>query len=202
MVTKREITKREWDTAYHEAGHAVAAFLLGLRIGRNGVTVVPDKIEQTLGTAHVLARLQERPDVSVSPRTHVQIENHAVMCMAGDVAEKKFRPRRHYGGQTDLLHATDLLSYISESNEITTARLNVATLRARSLVELRRREITAVANALVERKTLTAEQVREAICSWQEHPKNPKKVNRFPFKDKIHRGQARVTLRQRAAAAL
>ncbi|HEX9110031.1 MAG TPA: hypothetical protein VF845_01025 [Terriglobales bacterium] len=51
----------------------------------------------------------------MSPRTHVRIENHDVKWMAGDVAEKKFRPGRHYGGQMDLLHATDLLSYISES---------------------------------------------------------------------------------------
>jgi hypothetical protein len=87
-----------------------------------------------------------------------------VMDMAGDVAEKKFRPRRHYRGQTDLLHASDLLSCISEPNEITEARLKVAILRAQSLVELRWREITAVANALVERKTLTAKQVREVIC--------------------------------------
>jgi ATP-dependent Zn protease len=168
---QRQSGKREWDTAYHEAGHAVAAFFLGMSIGRNGVTIVPDKIKQTLGTGHILSQLRERPDVSVSPRTYVQIENRAVMDMAGDVAEKKFRPRRHYGGQTDLLHASDLLSCISESNEITTARLNVAVLRARSLVELRRREITAVANALVERKTLTAEQVCEAILSCQQHPK-------------------------------
>jgi ATP-dependent Zn protease len=89
---QRQSGKREWDTAYHEAGHAVAAFFLGMSIGRNGVTIVPDKIKQTLGTGHILSQLRERPDVSVSPRTHVQIENRAVMDMAGDVAEKKFRP--------------------------------------------------------------------------------------------------------------
>jgi ATP-dependent Zn protease len=160
--------KREWDTAYHEAGHAVAAFILDLRIGRNGVTVVPDKIKQTLGMAHVLMQLQENPDVPVSPRTHVRIEKHAVMWMAGDAAEKKFRPGRHYGGRKDLQDAADLLGYISGSNEITEARLKVAKLEAHSLVELRWREITAVANALVERKTLTAEQVHEVICSRQQ----------------------------------
>jgi len=86
------------------------------------------------------------------------------MCMAGDVAEKKFQTRRRYGGQEDRQNADDLLSYISGSYEVAAARLNVAILQARSLVEHRRREITAVANALVERKTLTAKQVREVIC--------------------------------------
>jgi ATP-dependent Zn protease len=160
---QRHSPKGEWDTAYHEAGHAVAAFFLGLRIGRKRVTVIPDKVKQTLGATHVLSQLRERPDVSVSTRTHVQIENRAVVCMAGDIAEKKFRPGRHYGGQTDLKHAFNLLESISRSDEITEARLNVAILEARSLVELRWREITAVANALVERKTLTAEQVSEVI---------------------------------------
>lgn len=142
----------------------MAALWLNLSIGRNGVTVVASKIKQSLGTAHVLTQLREHPDVSVSPRTHVRIENYAVMCMAGDVAEKKFCPRRHYGGQTDLNNAADLLSYISESTDITTARLNLAIRQARNLVERRWSEIASVANALVERKTLTANQVREAIC--------------------------------------
>jgi len=34
---------RHESTAYHEAGHAVAAFVLGLKIGRRGVSIVPDK---------------------------------------------------------------------------------------------------------------------------------------------------------------
>lgn len=37
---------------------------------------------------------------------------------------------------------------------------------------------------LVERKTLTAEHVREAIWSWQKHPKNPKSKP-VSLKDKI-----------------
>src|SRR5258708_560095 len=131
--TQRHSRNSEWDTAYHEAGHAVTALFLGLRIGRKRVTVLPDKVKQTLGATHVLKQLRERPDVSVSPRTHVQIENHAVMCMAGDIAEKKFCPGRHYGGQTDLKHALNLLESISRSDEITEARLKVADLEARSL---------------------------------------------------------------------
>jgi hypothetical protein len=157
----------------------VAAFFLGLSIGRDGVTVVPDRIMQTLGAAHILTKSREHPDVSVSPRTLVQIENRAAMCMAGDVAEKKFNPRRRYGGHKDLQHALDLLGYISGSIEINKARLNVAIFEARHLVEMRWIEIIAVANALMEHKTLTAEQVRDVIFASQQHCDSPKVENTF-----------------------
>ena len=39
-------------TAYHEAGHAVAVFVLRLKIGRRGVTIVPDKEHDMLPTSH------------------------------------------------------------------------------------------------------------------------------------------------------
>lgn len=64
-MTKRD----EVDTAYHEAGHAVAAFFLGLSIGTRGVTVVPTKEEDMLGCAHVPLTLAENPDLPVSGRT-------------------------------------------------------------------------------------------------------------------------------------
>jgi ATP-dependent Zn protease len=43
--------RRHESTAYHEACHAVAAFVLRLKIGRPGVTIVPDKECDILGYA-------------------------------------------------------------------------------------------------------------------------------------------------------
>ena len=83
------------------------------------------------------------------------------MYLAGDIAEHKFHSRRRYGGGKDLQEAAELLSYISGSTEITSARLKVAALRAQNLVELRWKEIGAVAAALLEHRTLTADQVRQ-----------------------------------------
>jgi hypothetical protein len=90
------------------------------------------------------------------------------MCLAGDAAQKKFNPRRRFGGQNDLHQAVELLGYISGSNEVTQARLNVAHAHARDLVNCRWEEITAVATALLDRKTLTRDEVRQAI--WSVHP--------------------------------
>ena len=44
--------RRYESTAYHEAGHAVAAFVLRLKIGRRGVTIVPDRERDMLGYAN------------------------------------------------------------------------------------------------------------------------------------------------------
>jgi hypothetical protein len=57
-------------------------------------------------------------DISISPRTHIRIENLAVMDFAGDAAEKKFNPRRRFGGYKEMHYAVDLHTYISGSEEI------------------------------------------------------------------------------------
>jgi hypothetical protein len=72
-------------------------------------------------------------------------------------------PRRRFGGHKDLFNASDLLDYISGSQQVSQARLMVASLEGCNLVERRREQIVAVAAALLKHKTLTAKQVREAI---------------------------------------
>jgi hypothetical protein len=56
-------------------------------IGRRRVSIVPNKEEHTLGTAHVPRQLRDNAEYSTPPRTHVRIEKIAVMCLAGDAAE-------------------------------------------------------------------------------------------------------------------
>jgi ATP-dependent Zn protease len=81
-------------TAYHEAGHAVAAVVLRLKIGRHGVTIVPDKERDMLGYANITAQLRERPDCATSERTRARLEAWAVAHLAGDAAERKFGSER------------------------------------------------------------------------------------------------------------
>jgi ATP-dependent Zn protease len=90
--------RRHESAAHHEAGHAVAAFVLGLKLGRWGVTIVPDKERDMMGYANIAARLRERPDCATSAQTKARIEAWAVAHLAGDVAERKFNGRRRLGG--------------------------------------------------------------------------------------------------------
>ena len=153
---------RHESTAYHEAGHAVAAFVLRLKIGRRGVTIVPDKERDMLGYVNITAQLRERPDCATSARTRARIEAW-VAHLAGDIAERKFSGRRRFGGHSDLLQASDLLEYISTSVEQFDARLRVASVGARDLIEDNWPSVQAVAEELLRKKTLSADEVAKLV---------------------------------------
>jgi hypothetical protein len=70
---KRRRRKHE-SAAYHEAGHAVASVVPRLSIGRHGVSIISDKENDTLGTAHVLCRLRENPECAVGAGTQRRLE--------------------------------------------------------------------------------------------------------------------------------
>jgi ATP-dependent Zn protease len=54
----KRLRRKHESTACHEAGHALPAFVLRLKIGRRGVSVIPDKENDTLGMAHVLSKAE------------------------------------------------------------------------------------------------------------------------------------------------
>jgi hypothetical protein len=51
-------------TAYHEAGHAVAAMQIGVGIGRKGLSIVPG--EGFAGFVHVLKGFSGNPELEVT----------------------------------------------------------------------------------------------------------------------------------------
>ena len=97
----------EDDVAYHEAGHAVVAFFLGLSISRHGVTIVPSK--DYLGVTHIPNKLAENPEYARSGKTKLRIEKLAIMFRAGDIAERKHNPECRRDDRQDRGNATDLL---------------------------------------------------------------------------------------------
>jgi hypothetical protein len=155
--------------AYHEAGHAVAALVLGLKIGRRGVTIVPDKRKGILGTAHILNQLREDPGCSIGPRTHLWLERLAVMCFAGDAAEckakRKANGRRRFGAHQHYDQAAGVLECISTSPEQYKHRVEVAYFRARTLVDTHWALVQAVAEGLLVSRTLSRDDIL-AISSW------------------------------------
>jgi len=93
----------------------VAAVVLRLKIGRRGVSIIPDKENDTLGTAHVLDRLRENPECAKGAGMQWRLEKQAIMCLAGDAAERKVNSRRRFGGHEDGQHAASMLAFISTS---------------------------------------------------------------------------------------
>jgi hypothetical protein len=171
-MTKKTIAKRgEWATAYHEAGHAVAAFFLGIEIER--VTIVPEG-SQSLGAVHTLLKFRNSrwlwPGFSVRGfahpyNMHVKIEKLAIVCIAGGVADLRFWPqRRRLGVGSDLESVRYYLGHVSANGWILKAKMKVAALQAHQFVEDHWGYIAAVAKALMERKTLTPKQLSKVIA--------------------------------------
>ncbi len=128
-------------TAYHEAGHAVAAYRLGLIV--DTTTVVPNKENGTLGTSRS-EDFGGREDI--------------IVLFAGFEAERRYNPKADKGCSCgDDTRAEDILSLHPDWTE--------AELRseAAQLVESQWREISAVAEALAEFRILNGDEAT-IIC--------------------------------------
>src|SRR5436305_1804383 len=85
-------------TAYHEAGHAVAAFALRRAVRR--VSVVPDVAADSVGRcAYGSLADTFRPDVdNASSKTRARAECVIMLALAGGIAEALFKGRHNHGG--------------------------------------------------------------------------------------------------------
>lgn len=151
-------------TAYHEAGHAVAAWWLHLRFKK--VSIRPDS--DSLGRlVHRKFKAADNPECNSSARIQLLMEKHAICALAGREAQRKFNPRsiRSYHHRSDYGQVIEYLSCrVADGEEIRLwARLLVH--RANALITFRWPAVKAVATALLERKTLTEQEVRDTIDS-------------------------------------
>jgi hypothetical protein len=152
-------------TAYHEAGHAVAALQLRVGIGRRGVSLVPN--EDWSGFVHTLKGFSGRPDIERTGQMRLGAENRTLVLFAGEAAQRRFRPmsvRRHHAAY-DRRHAIDLMNYFVGSTRELEAYLEWLHIRAESFVAspFNWKRIETVAAVLMARKHLTAGEVKE-IC--------------------------------------
>jgi hypothetical protein len=151
-------------TAYHEAGHAVAAYVQGIGIGRKGVSVVRDG--DTDGRVYAHKGFNGNPEYDRSG-TRLGAERRTVVTLAGEAAQRKFRVssvRRYHAG-SDWDNAVNLMSHFVASDRELSAYLELLRVRAEQLVENPEcwAMIDAVATALMEHDTLSAAVVK-TIC--------------------------------------
>jgi hypothetical protein len=161
-------------TAFHEAGHAVLMHALG--IGCTTVTIVPDYDEMTAGSAShggefgKRARHPGEEDDDVATLRFAAEDafllRHAIAYYAGAEAERRHNPRLKDWkamAEEDERKAAYRVSEISMDDECIDLLLKYARRRCVLLVENYWPEITAVAQLLLEQRTLTGEQVKEAF---------------------------------------
>ena len=96
-VDKRAARNELASTAYHEAGHAVAHFVLGRRIDR--VTIVPGNGYLGRVQGRVLPKSWSPQQGDFRPPRELRAAENLLTCLlAGPTAEARFRGRRNLVG--------------------------------------------------------------------------------------------------------
>jgi hypothetical protein len=145
-------------TAYHEAGHAVAHFWLGLRI--RYATISPNR--RALGTVCGYKYPKHlRPDLDWTPRIEQRLRHEIIALLAGGEAERR-KFRYATGTGSDSRAATDLMEQLAPF-EIQSAWWSILKHETRNLIRTRWSNVRAVARALIAHKTLRGSMVKQVI---------------------------------------
>lgn len=159
-------TRAQIATAYHEAGHAVAAHLVGIRVLSAGI----EPAEGFLGLvahegvgAELLAVAQGSAPLTLALRA--RLEAHVLMLLAGSIAEHRQRGRRdHIGSSQDHARALDWLERVSGTPAEAEAYAAWLGHRAEGLLTLGWAEVERLAAALLEQGSLAGETVHALVA--------------------------------------
>lgn len=138
-------------TAHHEAGHAVAAVMRGIKIGH--VTIKGD--QEAAGHIRFL-----RPSKGLE-----QLHKRGMIALAGEAAQRRFNPRsirRHHGAgdrEAVLAFALDACGSTRQAG----ALVKLWTIQAAEFVDARWTAIQRVAAELLTRQTLAHDDVRRLV---------------------------------------
>ncbi|GAB2293970.1 ATP-dependent zinc metalloprotease FTSH 11, chloroplastic/mitochondrial [Dionaea muscipula] len=174
-------------TAYHESGHAIVAFNTEGAHPIHKATIMPRG--SALG---MVTQLPSSDETSVSKK---QLLARLDVCMGGRVAEEMIFGQDHVttGASDDLFKATNLAKYmvtscgmsdaigpihISKPGAVMQKRVDAAVMkiireayrRVKHLLQKHEKALHALANALLEHETLTAEDIQQILLPFQEQP--------------------------------
>lgn len=150
--------------AYHEAGHAVAAFETGVSIRR--VTIVPGREYRGRVFQRALSK-SFREKVSAGPQTRerIRLENLIIVRYAGAMAEKVAfgRVDRWVGKNSDMNGSADLLTHLADDEKEQGAYANWLWERTRVLISYWATwpGVEALARELLQSRTIKGPLARE-----------------------------------------
>lgn len=149
-------------TAYHEAGHAVAAAWLG--IGFRYVTIKPDPKNNSLGHVRNHA-MRFNPEVDLDQAANWRrYEHHFMVCYAGQVAEEiKWGSFDFAGSRKDHEEIFDLITYHSMDEAIHKPFSEWLRARTTALLLRRWQGLEEFAAALLERETIKSKEAQRII---------------------------------------
>jgi hypothetical protein len=149
--------------AFHEAGHAVAAYHMKVRFRR--IAIGRDRAKE-LGWLELWLTPQTAARGTVDVRTEHAIERSVIVLLAGSQAERMALGRAKYlGSGLDFFEAVRYAGYLCRTRPELSAYLRWMQLRVRALVESPawRRPIEALAACLIQRRELGARETRRVI---------------------------------------
>ena|SRR5688572_8084672 len=138
-------------TAYHEAGHAVAAFVTGLPVRIVRVSTDGGLVNHSSGFHRVPADTMkyDRPSLFRD-----RVERLIIVSMAGAEAQRIFSPKswRRYHSLWDMDKAIDLLFHLAPGGgEELDVYFRLLQIRTKNLLHQQWRGVKALAGALIER---------------------------------------------------
>jgi hypothetical protein len=154
-------------TAFHEAGHAVAAIRLGRRVKR--LDISGDLGEDTLGEFEQYRQGRRiSSDGDPTPAEWREVIERIQICFAGPEAERRVRGKRNLpgaGSDHERIIALALLLLPSPGEELH-AFCNWLEIRTRAIFDdpYVWKGVEAVAAALLEQEKLGGNQVHEIYC--------------------------------------
>lgn len=154
-------------TAVHEAGHAIVGWVVG-RQALTQISIEPDEAEGTLG--HVTRRRMYR-----KAALRLELGGDDILpvvlplvqaCFAGVIAERRVGRRHNWAGaRTDLSSAADLVARLGGSARATAALSKWQWIETEERVSFWFPAIEELAERLIESRTLTGRDAREAILT-------------------------------------
>jgi ATP-dependent Zn protease len=166
-------------TAYHEAGHAVAAHVKELRL--DGVTIQPDGTGM-LGTVSIKSRAEPFHKERITWSTRLgpflsRLEREGVVMLAGYAAEKHYAGKSasvfHWAGQ-DFSTVLNWVEQVAFSDKEVTKLAEWVDARATNLITLAPHwsAVEQLAQELLKKKRLSGREARtiieDAIQRWHE----------------------------------
>jgi len=156
---RKRKTSTEELTAYHEAGHAVVAFALGLPYR----TISIKRDTDTLGRVHFFKMPSARAEYDTSYRQRGRLEPRIMSTLAGAIAEEIVKGTAgKLGAQKDREDAAELASRFTSSSREQQAYLKWLNVRTEELLRQRisLHRLHALAQELLVRKEMTGRECR------------------------------------------
>lgn len=115
-------------TAYHEAGHAVVAYVLHKRFA--STSIIPK--EDSEGRISLGKAKHIEPDWDTSRRCVAELEKRAMVLCGGVIAERLLTGRKHWSrSEHDMTKAYDYLAFQCGDDEETSAYLELIWIRTK-----------------------------------------------------------------------